>query len=121
MKSNSLIQNQNIIFSYIKGYLKKHPYFCVIILHEYFRNLFPHDPHIKFKITNPKKRINDLQINLIKILKNLKILVFIKMILKIQIQKKNLRKKPEKFMADFGKESVAEPQEEQPTEEEVKS
>ena len=54
-----LIKNQNIIFSYVKGYSKKHPYFCVIILHEYFRNLFPHDPHIKFKITNPKKRIND--------------------------------------------------------------
>ena len=78
-----LIKNQNIIFSYIKGYLKKHPYFCVIILHEYFRNLYPRDPYIKFKITNPKKRINDLQINLIKILKTLEVLVFINTILKI--------------------------------------
>ena len=48
-----LIKNQNIIFSYIRGYLKKYPYLCVIILHEYFRNLKPADPHIKFKIKNP--------------------------------------------------------------------
>ena len=28
-----------------------------IILHEYLRNIEPHDPHIKFKINDPKKRI----------------------------------------------------------------
>ena len=75
---NKLFKNQNIIFSYLKSYSKKHPYFCVIILHEYFRNLFPHDPHIKFKITNPNKRINDLQINLIKVLKNFEDIGFYK-------------------------------------------
>ena len=69
-KSHKLIKNQNIIFSYIRGYLKKYPQLCVMILHEYFRNLKPADPHIKFKIKDPKKRINNLQISLIKTLKN---------------------------------------------------
>ena len=70
MKNSSLIKNQNIIFSYIRRYLKKYPYFCIIILHEYYRNLFPDDPNIKFKIKDPKKRIVDLQITLIKTLQN---------------------------------------------------
>jgi len=37
-----------------------HPYFVVIILHEYFRNIFPSDPHIKFKTNDPVKRISML-------------------------------------------------------------
>lgn len=72
ISDNKLIKNQNIIFSYIKKYIKKHPYFCVLILHEYSRNLYPHDPHINFNIKNPKKRIYSLQLNLIEILKNYK-------------------------------------------------
>ena len=70
MKNNNLIKNQNIIFSYIRSYLKKYPYFCILILHEYFRNLFPDDPHINFKIKDPKKRIVDSQKILIKTLQN---------------------------------------------------
>lgn len=90
---SKLIKNQNVIFSYIKGYLKKHPYFCVIILHEYFRNLEPHDPYVKFKIINPKNRINNLQLNLIKILKNFKNIGFYKNNFKISNLKEELKKK----------------------------
>ena len=99
----NLIKNQNVIFSYIKVLLKKHPYFCVIILHEYFRNLFPHDPHIKFKITNPKKRINNLQINLIKILKNFKNIGYYKNDLKKSNSKEELKKKTGKVYGKFWK------------------
>jgi predicted nucleic acid-binding Zn ribbon protein len=101
MKNNNLIKNQNIIFSYIRSYLKKYPYFCVIILHEYFRNLFPHDPLIKFKITNPKKRINDLQITLIKILKNFKNVGFYKNDLKKSNSKEEFKKKTGKVYGRF--------------------
>ena len=57
MKNINLIKDQNMIFSYIKSYVNKHPYLCVIILHEYFRNLFPDDPHIKLKIKIQKKEL----------------------------------------------------------------
>ena len=67
-----ILKNQQYLFSILNSIKKKYPYLVVIILHEYFRNLFPHDPHIKFKILNPKKRIYDLQISLIEILKNFK-------------------------------------------------
>ena len=67
-----ILKKQQYLFSILDKIKKKHPYLVVIILHEYFRNLFPHDPHIKFKILNPKKRIYDLQISLIEILKNFK-------------------------------------------------
>ncbi len=96
MKNNNLIKNQNIIFSYIRSYLKKYPYFCVMILHEYFRNLFPDDPHINFKIKDPKKRIVNLQKNLIKTLQNFDNFGFYK------INFKNLNL-PEEFKKKTGK------------------
>ena len=67
-----IYSNQKILFSLLKGIAKIHPYFVVIILHEYFRNIFPHDPHIKFKINNPFIRINNLQKNCISLIKNIK-------------------------------------------------
>ena len=96
MKKYNLLKNQNRILLYIKSYLKKYPYFCIIILHEYFRNLFPHDPHINLKIKDPKRRIVDLQITLIKALKNLKNFGFYK------INFKNLNS-PEEFKKKTGK------------------
>lgn len=44
-------------FKKINNIIKKHPYFVTIILHEYFRNLFPSDPNLKFKIKDPFRRI----------------------------------------------------------------
>ena len=38
------------------------------MLHEYFRNIFPDDPHIPFKVKNPIKRVTDLQKQLISFL-----------------------------------------------------
>ena len=98
-----LIKNQNIIFSYIKKYLKIYPYFCVIILHEYYRNLYYHDPHIKFKIKNPKKRIYDLQINLIDILKSLKNFGSYKINFKRNILNEELKKKTGKVYGSLWK------------------
>ena len=40
----------------------------VLALHEYFRSIFPDDPHIPFKVKNPIKRIADLQKQLISFL-----------------------------------------------------
>jgi len=73
-----LIKQQKLFFYYLKKNIKKHPFLCVIILHEYFRNLFPFDQHIKFKIKNPKKRIHNIQISLIEILKNFRDIGFYK-------------------------------------------
>lgn len=67
-----LNSNQNKIFKELKKIILLHPYFCVIVLHEYFRNLFPHDPHIKFKTLNPQKRILNLQENIFNLIKNYK-------------------------------------------------
>ena len=100
---NKLKRNQNKIFLYIKKYLNSYPYFCVIILHEYSRNLCPHDPHIKFKINNPKKRIHNLQIKLISILKNLDIFGFYKIKLTGINDNEELKKRLAKYIVNFGK------------------
>ena len=98
-----IYKNQNKIFFYIKKIIKSHPYLCVIILHEYFRNLFPHDPHIKFKEKNPLKRIFILQVKMINILKEIEILGNTKQILRLLLQMRNSKKKRVKFMVNFGK------------------
>jgi ubiquinone/menaquinone biosynthesis C-methylase UbiE len=103
MKNNSLLINQNKIFSYIESYLKKYPYLCIIILHEYFRNLFPEDPHIKFKIKDPKKRINDLQITLIKILQNFENFGFYNINFKDFNSTRELKKRTGKVYGKFWK------------------
>ena len=69
---NNLSLNQKKIFSLIRSIINIHPYFVVIILHEYLRNLEPFDPHIKFNINDPKKRILKLQKIIIKLIKLLK-------------------------------------------------
>ena len=66
-----MLQKQKKFFIEIKKLIKTHPYFAVILVHEYFRNLYPTDPSIPFKIQNPVKRINLLLDGLIKISKNL--------------------------------------------------
>ena len=103
MKDINLIKNQNMIFSYIKSYVNKHPYLCVIILHEYFRNLFPDDPHIKLKIKNPKKRIVDLQKTLIKTLQNFENFGFYKHNFKNLNSKDEFKKKTGKLYGKFWK------------------
>ncbi len=103
MVKNNLYKNQSLIFSYIKKYLKTHPYLCVIILHEYFRNLYPHDPHIKFNISNPKKRINLLQKNLIKILKDFNNFGFYKIDFNNNIPNEEIKKKTGKVYGKFWK------------------
>jgi hypothetical protein len=96
MNNEKILKNQKYLFSILNKIKKKYPYLTVIILHEYFRNLFPHDPYIKFKILNPKKRIYNLQISLIKILKNFKnfgsyIINFKNYNLNEELKKKNWR------------------------------
>lgn len=72
MNNTKLFSNQKKIFLLIKSIIKKYPYFVVIILHEYLRNIEPYDPHIKFKFANPKKRIIELQNKIIKFINLLK-------------------------------------------------
>ncbi len=103
MKKYNLLKNQNRILLYIKSYLKKYPYFCIIILHEYFRNLFPDDPHIKFKIKDPRKRINNLQITLLKTLENLRDFGFYKINFKDFNSTHELKKKTGKVYGKFWK------------------
>ena len=103
MNRKKLIENQNIIFLYMNKYIKKHPYICVIILHEYFRNLYPHDPHIEFKIDNPHKRIYNLQIQLINILKNFKDFGFYNIDFRTKNNKEEIKKKTGKVYGKFWK------------------
>jgi len=67
-----LEKQQNRIFSLLNKIIKKHPYMVVIVLHEYFRNLYPTDPHIQFKEKNPIKRISNVQKLLITLIINFK-------------------------------------------------
>ena len=97
----NLIKNQNKIFSHVNKHIKKHPYFCVIILHEYFRNIFPYDPVIKFKIDNPKKRINLLQKSLINLFKSLESFGSYKINFKNFENKTELKKKTGKVYGKF--------------------
>tara|TARA_Y100000816_G_scaffold291604_1_gene283484 strand:- start:1904 stop:2923 length:1020 start_codon:yes stop_codon:yes gene_type:complete len=95
--------NQKKIFSYVNKYIYKYPYFCVIILHEYFRNLFPYDPHIKFREKNPTKRILKLQIRLLDTLRNLDVFGYYKIDFKNIITEKDLKKKTGKVYGKFWK------------------
>ena len=98
-----IFKNQKYLFSILNSIKKKYPYLVVIILHEYFRNLFPHDSHIKFKILNPKKRIYDLQISLIEILKNFKNFGFYRINFKNYNLNEKLEKKTGKVYGKFWK------------------
>lgn len=53
------------LFNLLKKLSIKHPYLVILILHEYYRNLYSLDPYIKFKTLNPTKRINELIFKLI--------------------------------------------------------
>ena len=81
-------------FIEIKKLIKTHPYFAVILIHEYFRNLYPTDPSISFKIKDPVKRINFLLDDLIKISKIYKSWEIIKLLflkLKKRVKISNIR------------------------------
>ncbi|MBT4646117.1 MAG: class I SAM-dependent methyltransferase [Pelagibacteraceae bacterium] len=56
-------------FILLNTIVKTKPYFVIIILHEYFRNLYKEDPYLKFSEKNHKKRIINTLDNLIKLLK----------------------------------------------------
>ena len=43
------------LFNLLEKLSIKHPYLVILVLHEYYRNLYSHDPYIKFKISNPSK------------------------------------------------------------------
>ena len=65
----------NSFFALLNSSVKTKPYFVIIILHEYFRNLYKEDVYLKFSKKNHKKRIiNSLDdlIKLLKILNNIK-------------------------------------------------
>ena len=95
--------NQKNFFFYIDKYIKKYPYFCIIILHEYFRNLFPHDPIIKFKKNNPETRIYDLQKKLMFFLRNLESFGSYKINLKDLTNRYELKRKTGKVYGKFWK------------------
>ena len=59
-KKITLLKKEKVLFDKLSKLVHAHPYFVVIILHEYFRNIFPSDPHIKFKTNDPVKRISML-------------------------------------------------------------
>lgn len=64
-----IINNKvNSFFTLLNSIVKTKPYFVVIILHEYFRNLYKEDPYLKFSEKNHKKRIINTLDNLIKLL-----------------------------------------------------
>ena len=68
-----IFNKQKIIFKELSNIINKHPMLTVFICHEYFRNLCPHDPYLKFKQLNPKKRVEEIQkkiVDFLKILKN---------------------------------------------------
>jgi|TARA_B110000211_G_C13980605_1_gene509206 ubiquinone/menaquinone biosynthesis C-methylase UbiE len=96
--SNNLLLNQKKIFSLISSIVNKHPFFVVIILHEYLRNIEPHDPHIKFKIIDPKKRILKLQKQIIEFIKIIKLFGYYD--LKFDLSKKNFLFETAKAFSD---------------------
>ncbi len=48
------------LFNLLEKLSIKHPYLVILVLHEYYRCLYSYDPYIKFKISNPSKRIDVL-------------------------------------------------------------
>ena len=70
-KKMNLLKKEKVFFDRLNKLIHLHPYFVVIILHEYFRNIFPADPHIKFIIQNPVKRISNLFDNLNSVINSL--------------------------------------------------
>jgi ubiquinone/menaquinone biosynthesis C-methylase UbiE len=62
----------NSFFILLNSIVKTKPYFAIMILHEYFRNLYKEDHYLKFSEKNHKKRIINTLDNLIKLLNILK-------------------------------------------------
>ncbi len=58
MRKN-LFSKEKLFFNKLKKIIKSQPYFVIIVLHEYFRNIYPSDPHIKFKNQDAYSRINN--------------------------------------------------------------
>ena len=68
----SLLKNQKIFFNLLSKTIKNKPYLAIIILHEYYRNLYLSDEYSKFKIQNPFLRLNKMQQSCISILREFK-------------------------------------------------
>jgi len=67
-----LFKSQKKIFLELNNLIKRHPAMAVFVCHEYFRNLCPYDPYIKFKHSNPVKRIIETQKKILDLFKVLK-------------------------------------------------
>ena len=55
----NLFAKEALLFKSLNKIIKSQPYFVIIVLHEYFRNIYPSDPHIKFKNKDAYSRINN--------------------------------------------------------------
>ena len=69
---HALIKKQKVFFSLLSTVIKKKPYLAVIILHEYYRNLYFADEYLNFQIKDPFKRLEKIQNECILILKTFK-------------------------------------------------
>ena len=69
---HALIKKQKVFFSLLSTLIKKKPYLAVIILHEYYRNLYFADEYLNFQIKDPFKRLKKIQNECILILKTFK-------------------------------------------------
>jgi len=98
-----LFANQKILFKNVKKIIFSHPYFVIIILHEYFRNLFPHDDYIKFRVVNPIKRILTIQNLLINTIYSINKFGYYKLDLKKNPDFRNIKKDTGKVYAQFWK------------------
>ncbi len=68
--NKQLLQKElDIFFKLLNILVKTKPYLVVIVLHEYFRNLYPDDTFLKFSENNHKKRITKTLKQLIKFVK----------------------------------------------------
>ena len=56
--SKDLVKKINYFFKILDKLIITHPYFVVIILHDYFRQIYNYDNYIDFKIKDPVKRFN---------------------------------------------------------------
>ena len=67
-----MINKQRKFFRKLKSLIHTHPHLAIILIHEYFRNLYIIDPHIPFKEKNSFKRIDRLLVELIALVDSLK-------------------------------------------------
>ena len=70
---DNLKTKADIFFSKSESLIPSHPWIVPIVMHEYFRNIFPDDPNIPYpKEKSHSERIFDVLENLIKLLESVK-------------------------------------------------